>query len=136
MSFQWLQLRITEEKERRDREAQILVRLPGAVDELGESLAACVEAYKAAFPADVPVLTRDGLRLTIKAGAGRVNVVGDPQLPGFQIQGDGATLSVQVGILPGKNLFYLDLAADQYLSMEELTRKILDRILFPKLKEQ
>ena len=49
VSFQWLQLRITEEKERRDREAQILARLPGAVDELRDSLAICVEDYTAAF---------------------------------------------------------------------------------------
>ena len=34
MSFQWLQMRITEEKDRRAREAQILERLPRALDEL------------------------------------------------------------------------------------------------------
>ena len=64
-----------------------------------------------------------------------MDVIGDPQLPGLQVQREGSTMSIQIGILPGDRLFYLDVGADQYLSMEELTRKILDRLLFPKLRE-
>src|SRR6476661_3763511 len=109
VSFQWLQLRITEEKERRDREAQILARLPGAVDELRDSLAICVQDYTAAFAGDPVVLTREDLRLTIAAEGNRVDVIGDPQLPGLQVQREGSTTSIQIGILPGDRLFYLDL---------------------------
>src|ERR1700682_3962854 len=43
MSFQWLQMRIQEEKERRQREANILERLPRALEELHRSLIVCVE---------------------------------------------------------------------------------------------
>ena len=42
---------------------------------------------------------------------------------------------MQIGVLPGDRLFYLDTSADQYLSMDDLTRRILDRVLFPKLRE-
>ena len=136
MPFQWLQSRITEEKERRNRDAQILGRLPAALDDLGENLGACIAAYTGAFPSDPAVLTRDGLRLTVEADGNRVEVVSDSQLPGFQIQRDGSTVSVQVGILPGNNLFYRDVAADQYVSLVELTRMILDRVLFPRLKAE
>jgi len=135
MSFQWLELRIIEEKERRAREAAILARLPGAVEELRESLTSCVEAYTGAFGESAAVLTQDGLRLTVASEGKEVEVIADPTLPGFQVQHEGGSLAVQVGLLPGSNLFYLDVAADKYLSMDELTRKILDRVMFPKLKE-
>jgi hypothetical protein len=135
MSFQWLELRISEERERRNREAKILARLPGAMDELGANLASCVHAYTAAFTDNSVLLTQDGPRLTVAADSKRVEVLADPQLPGLQIQRDGVSMPIQIGILPGEGLFYLDLGADQYLSMDELTRKILDRVLFPNLKE-
>jgi hypothetical protein len=40
---------------------------------------------------------------------------------------------IEVGLLPGDKLFYRD--QDQFVTMEELTRRILDRALFPKLGE-
>src|SRR3954468_7335036 len=135
MSFQWLQLRMTEEKDRREREARVLDRLPGAIIELRESLAACVEAYDGAFGAGSASITHDGLRVTVASDGHHVDVIADSKIPGFHVQREGVTLDIQVGILPGDRLFYLDLAADQYLSMDELTRKILDRVLFPKLQE-
>src|SRR3954452_17193780 len=135
MSFQWLDLRIIEEKERRAREAQILGRLPDALDEMRESLAACVEAYNSAFGEGRAVLTSEGTRLTVAADGKHVDLVVDTKLPGFQIQREAFSLAVQVGVLPGDRLFHLDVAADQYLSMDELTRRILDRVLFPGLKE-
>jgi hypothetical protein len=42
-------------------------------------------------------------------------------------------LEIVVGLLPGDMLFYRD--GDKYLTMEELTRRILDQALFPKLAE-
>jgi len=106
------------------------------VAELGDNLAACVEGYTAAFPAESVSVKREDFHLSIEAGGKRVEVLGDSQLPGFQIQRDGSNLAVQVGLLPGDRLFYLDVAAGQYLSIEELTRRVLDRVLFPKLKEE
>ena len=44
------------------------------------------------------------------------------------MQRPGGSFDVQIGMLPGDKLFYFDVAADQYLSMEELTRKILDNV--------
>ena len=54
-------------------------------------------------------------------------------LPGFRIERGGEPLEIVVGILPDQNLYYRD--ADKYLTMEELTRRILDKALFPKLGE-
>ena len=50
-------------------------------------------------------------------------------LPGFRIERGGEPLMIEVGLLPGDKLFYRD--QDQFLTMEELTRRILDRALFP-----
>ncbi len=135
MSFQWLEMRITEEKDRRERESQILERLPRALEELRGSLTNCVDAYARAFGSEAVALAEANLQLVVSAAGNRVEVVADPELPGFQVRREGTSLAVRIGVLPGDRLFYLDVAADQYLSMDELTRKILDRVLFPKLKE-
>jgi hypothetical protein len=144
MSFQWLQMRITEEKERREREASILERLPRAFDELHGSLSSCIEAYKAAFGDDAADLRLTGLKVRIIVRestdlgwkeCGRVEVDAVPAMPGFEVRSGGTTLAIEVGILPGARIFYRDREVDQYLTMEELTRRILDRALFPKLKE-
>jgi hypothetical protein len=135
MSFQWLTMRIGEERDRRAREAQILGVLPGALDELQAELSRCVDAFNGEFGAGAAKIERTALGLTISGDGPSVEVVADTELPGFQVQREGSRLSVQVGVLPGDRLFYFDVAADQYLSMEELTRRILDRVLFPKLKD-
>src|SRR5438309_11366726 len=101
MSFQWLQMRIGEERDRRAREKQILDRLPGAMDELEESVKACLDGYKAAFPGDPAELGRDGLRLAVAGTGGRVEVTATPELPGFAIASAGAAQQVPIGILPG-----------------------------------
>src|ERR1035438_9881349 len=49
MSIQWIEMRISEEKDRREREALVQERLPRALDELYGDLQQCVEAYRAAF---------------------------------------------------------------------------------------
>jgi hypothetical protein len=144
MSFQWLQMRITEEKERRAREKRILDRLPDALVELYEAIRSCLESYNTAFGAhasEAELLSgkvvavareeRDGKWQQ----CGKVEVSAVPAIPGFQIDHGGEPLVIEIGILPGNKLSYRDRAADQYLGLEDLSRRILDRVLFPKLKE-
>ena len=135
-SFQWLQMRITEEKERREREAYILERLPRALDELQTNLADCVNSYTAEFGRASATLTKSGLTLRVVVrDSAPVEIEAKAEMPGFAIRGPGVNLEMEVGMLPGDRLFYRDRELDQYLSMEDLTRRILDRALFPKLKD-
>jgi hypothetical protein len=133
MSFQWLQIRITEEKERRERESAILERLPRALKELRESLTVCVDAYNEAFGADSASLVMEEGAMHMLAGGGKIEIVTDASLPGFRVERGTDPLLIQVGILPGDKLFYRD--GDKYLTAEEMTRRILDRTLFPRLVE-
>jgi hypothetical protein len=142
MSFQWLQMRVQEEQERREREAQILARLPRALEETYRHLASCVEGYAGAFgpeSADIH-LQASKIRITIREEQdgkwqqrAKVEMSIVASLPGFRIERGGEPLMIEVGLLPGDKLFYRD--QDQFLTMEELTRRILDRALFPKLGE-
>lgn len=133
MSFQWLQMRITEEKDRRERENNILARMPAAFDELRLELLECLADYNQAFGADAATLDPAEAIMRVRVGDARVDVTLDPVLPGFQIDQAAGRMSIEVGVLPNGNLYYRD--AEKYLTLEELTRKILDRVLFPKLKE-
>ena len=136
MPFQWLTMRIGEEQDRRTREHQILQRLPAAVDELRTELSGCVEEFNTTFGSDAARVQQSGMNLTVTCANSTVDVVGDTELPGFHVLREGSSpLAVRVGILPGDKLFYFDVAGDQYLSMEELTKRILDRVLFPKLRD-
>ena len=142
MSFQWLGMRIQEEQERREREAQILARLPRALDETYRHLAECVQAYAGAFgpeSADIH-LQSSKIRIAIREEQegkwqqrAKIEMSIVVSLPGFRIERGGEPLMIEVGLLPGDKLFYRD--QDQFLSMEELTRRILDRAFFPKLGE-
>ena len=142
MSFQWFQMRVQEEQERREREAQILARLPRALEETYRNLAACVEAYAGAFgpeSADIH-LQASKIRIAVREEQegkwqqrAKIEVSIMASLPGFRIERGGEPLMIEVGLLPGDKLFYRD--QDQFLSMEELTRRILDRAFFPKLGE-
>src|SRR5580692_2116180 len=123
MSFQWLQMRITEEKERRDRERMILERLPRALEELRQSLTSCVDAYNEAFGADSASLALEHGVIHIAAAEGKVEIAPDASLPGFRIERGSDRLLIQVGMLPGDKLFYRD--EDKYLTAEEMTRRIL-----------
>jgi len=146
MSFQWLQMRITEEQDRRKRETATLERLPSALEEVHEELRGCVEAYQAAFSPEsasihmhiskIRVILRDQVDGKWQQTR-KLEVVIVPTLPGFQIDNGtgGEPLLMEVGILPGDKIYYRDRAKDQYVTMEELTRRILDRALFPKLAE-
>ena len=142
MSFQWLQMRVQEEQERREREAQILERLPRALEEVYRHLAGCVETYTGAFgpeSADIH-LQASKIRITVREEQdgkwqqhAKVEISIVVSLPGFRIERGGEPLMIEVGLLPGDKLFYRD--QDQFLTMEELTRRILDRVFFPKLGE-
>jgi hypothetical protein len=144
MSFEWLDMRITEEQERRAREAQILERLPRALDEVHGALSGCIESYTAAFGNQSAEMTLQNSRIHISIREeqdgkwqqiSRVDVSTVPSVPGFQIERGNEPLIIEVGMLPGEKVFYRDRVLDKYLSMEELTRRILDRALFPKLGE-
>ena len=146
MSFQWLQMRISEEKDRRKREAAALERLPRALEDVHVALVGCIEAYQKAFgleaadiyrqPSKIRVLSREEAEGKWKQVA-RVEVVLITTLPGLQIDNGmgGEPLLIEIGLLPGDKLFFRDQARDQYVTMEELTRRILDRAFFPKLGE-
>ena len=52
MAFQWLQMRIQEERERRELQAKHLARLPAALQEIHDLLAECVQSYTENFGAN------------------------------------------------------------------------------------
>jgi hypothetical protein len=140
MSFQWLQMRISEERDRREREAQILERLPRVLDEVHRALKICVENYIEAFgPEAVEIhFQSQKIRITLREEqdakwekSAQVEVTTISKLPGIHIDRNGEPLNIEVGLLPGEKLFYKD--GEQFLTMEELTRRILDRAMFPKL---
>lgn len=144
--FQWLQMRILEEKERRKREAATLERLPTALEEVHGAMLACIESYQEAFGLEAADIHLQSLKIRVLSREeveGRwqqialVEVVLVPTLPGFQIEyGNGADpLLIEVGLLPSDKICYRDRARDQYVTMEELTRRVLDRAFFPKLGE-
>lgn len=125
MSSQRLQMCITE--------TNILNRLPSALDELRAALAGCMETYNQAFGEGDATLETAGGAVHIITGNARVNISLDPPLPGCRVDQGSNRLAIEVGILPGTNLFFRE--ADKYITLEEMTRRILDRALFPKLKD-
>ncbi len=142
MSLDWLQTRITEEKDRREREARILERLPSALEEVHANLAACIEAYAGAFGPDAAQIRFENARIVVTVReqrqesweeTARVEISLAPKLPGFQVEGAGEPLPVEVGILAGDKLFYKH--REKFLSVEDVARRALDRALFPKLRE-
>jgi hypothetical protein len=142
MNLQWLQMRIGEEQDRRDREDKVKKRLPTALDELHESLTECVKAYTDVFGPRSAIIHFVSGRMRIEAREevdGRwvtqseIAICNDFKLPGFRIDRAGEPYLVEVGMLAGDKIFYRD--GDDYITIEELTRRILDRALFPKLVE-
>jgi hypothetical protein len=144
MSFQWLTMRIQEEKERRDRESAMLLRLPVALEELHANIKECVVDYTRQFgaeSADVQLLPLS-VKVTAKEErdgrwqpAAKVEVIIVPEIPGFRVERGEYSVAIEVGVLPSDNLFYRDREQNVYLSLEDLTKRILDRALFPKLTE-
>lgn len=139
-------MRISEENDRRKRESEILERLPRALEEVHEAVVECVKSYQEAFGEQSAEVSLSGgkLRLNVRTEregrwqqSSRVEVAIAPDIPGFQVDRGtgGEPFIVEVGVLPGDKLFYRDRAKDQYVTMEELTRRVLDRALFPNLSE-
>ncbi len=145
MSFQWLQMRIQEEQERRERHSTTLERLPKALEELYQELKECLASYTETFgPESAEVALVPG-RIKVSAREERegrwhpiakVEVILVPDIPGFRVERGEYSIAVEVGVLPSEKLFYRDREQDKYLTMEELTRRILDRVLFPGLRDQ
>ena len=144
MGFQWLEMRISEEAERRHKEAQTLERLPRVLNELGEALAGCLNSYKASFGDESAemVVHRDRIHIAVRESqegkwqqSAKVDISIVASVPGIQIESGSEPLIVEIGMLPGDKAYYRDRQLDKYLNMEELTRRILDRVLFPRLAE-
>jgi hypothetical protein len=135
-------MRITEENDRREREAMIMERLPRVMDEVHEALADCVKAYAEAFGKESIELSyfMHKARITVREKKdGRwesvskveVSTITKPLV--LHIDRNGDVLQIEIGLLPGDKMFYKD--GESFLTMEELTRRILDRSFFPKLGE-
>ncbi len=140
MGFQWLSMRISEEKDRRERQRAVLERLPGALDELHAELAACLADYAAAFGAGSASITLSDGKITIDirdrvdgewVSRGAIEISTVTRLPGFEVSQGGKRFEIVIGMLPGSKLFHK--AGEEFLNPEDLTRRILDRVLFPKL---
>jgi hypothetical protein len=144
MGFQWLEMRIGEESDRRTKEAIILDRLPQLLKELHDALAGCIASYTGSFGTESAEITLQPSRIHIAVReeqdgkwrqTAKVDITTVPSIPGFQIERGTEPLIVEIGILPGDKAFYRDRQLDKYLGMDELTRRILDRALFPRLSE-
>jgi hypothetical protein len=140
MTFPWLEMRINEERDRREREAEIMARLPRAVEEIFAIVEDCVKLYCEHFGEEAAraTLQNGTIHVTVRAeSAGRwtergaIEITMMPELPGIEVNRDGERTQIQIGILPGDRVFYK--LGEDYLTIEELTQKILDRTLFPKL---
>jgi len=143
MNFEWLTMRIQEEKDRRHKVEKTLARLPDALDEVFREIDDCMKLYTGAFGPEAArmELLESKLRISIREQkdgkwqeCGAVDVSAVPALPGLRIErADHEPVEVVIGLLPDDKLFYRD--EDHYITMEDLTRRILDRTLFPKLKD-
>ena len=142
MNLQWLQMRITEELDRRVREDNLRKRLPTALEELHVSLTECLESYTEAFgPRSASIHFVTGrMRIEVRdevdgrwVTRSEITICNDVKIPGFRVDRAGEPYLVEVGVLAGDKIFYRD--GDDYITIEELTRRILDRALFPKLVE-
>ncbi|HEY7115167.1 MAG TPA: hypothetical protein VH475_01195 [Tepidisphaeraceae bacterium] len=142
--FQWLQMRISEEKDRRKKEQATLERLPRALEEVGQELQVCIKSYAEAFgpqAADIVCMPHK-LRVTVRdevdgkwQSRAKVEVTTVPELPGLKVERGDEPFMIEVGLLPGGKLYFRDRVADKYLTMEEVTKNVLDRAMFPKLGE-
>jgi hypothetical protein len=144
MTFQWLDMRIGEERDRRKREAEILERLPRALDEMHKMLGECVADYQNAFGPEAAEISGhlSRIRITVREKregkwevTAKIEIVVDQKLPGLQVDRAGKPLIIEIGLLPGDKLYFRDVEVDQYITIEDLTRRILDRSFFPKLPE-
>jgi hypothetical protein len=143
MNLQWLTMRIAEEQERRQRETEITARLPRALQELHADLKLCIAEYQKVFGTESVEISghlSSRVRVTVREKregkwepTSKIEINTDPLLPGFQVDCAGGPLSIEVGMLPGDKVYFRDAKQDEYITTEELTRRILDRGLFPRL---
>ena len=140
MPFQWLQMRISEENDRRAKEEETLERLPRVMDEINAAISDCVADYAAAFGKESIDLNYflHKVRVTVrekKEGkwekVTKVEVSTITKPAALHIDSNGDVIDIEIGVLPGDKIFYK--FEESFLTMEELTRRILDRSLFPKL---
>src|SRR5689334_17468505 len=117
MSYQWLQMRITEEQDRRKREAEILERLPRAMQEWYDALMECLATYNDSFGAGSAEITLDPNSIQVRVREERkgkweqsagVDILLVPKLPGFQIERGGEPVMIEIGLLPGGKFYYRD----------------------------
>jgi hypothetical protein len=114
------------------------------MQELHELLKDCVAAYTASFgenSADVVLLPGRIKVIACQEQNGRwlptskVEVVPVRELPGIRIERGEYSLALEIGLLPNDKRYYRDCEQDKFLTVDDLTRRILDRALFPRLKE-
>lgn len=143
MNPHWLEMRIQEEQERRRKEAKIQELLPQALEELYQQLSECVERYKEAFGPESAAIVNGLSKIRVTARderdgkwqvSGTMEIGLVPKPPGFQVErGDGEPVLIELGLLPGDRFSYR--VGEQFLTNEDLSRYILDRLLFPKLTQ-
>ena len=141
MNPQWLEMRIQEEQERRRKEAKLQELLPQAMEELHQQLSACIARYRETFGQESAEISNlvSKLRVTVREEQGgkwqpRGKVdIGLVSLPAsFKVdRGEGEPVIIELGLLSGERFSYR--LGDQYLTPEDMSRQILDRLLFPKL---
>jgi hypothetical protein len=136
-------MRIGEERERREREETTLAKLPMALNDLHQHLTECVEAYAEAFGKESASIHFfiDKIRVTTREQkngkwevVAKVEIVNVKELPGFKVD-RGTDDPLMIGVVVfnnGEKFSYR--YEDQYLTIDEVTRRILDRLLFPKLE--
>src|SRR5690242_21840212 len=143
MSPQWLEMRIQEEQDRRRKEAKTQELLPQAMEELHAQLSACVARYQEAFGPESAEISNlvSKLRVTVgdeQAGKwqprGKIDITLVSMPPSFKVEaGEGELLIIGMGLLSNERFSYK--IEDQVLTPEDVSRDILDRLLFPKLGE-
>src|SRR6185369_5812323 len=99
MPYQWLEMRISEEQDRRKKEAVTLERLPRALHEVHEALNACVETYTSSFGPESAQIVLDPARIRITIHEetegvwqqiSEVEISIRTAIPGFQVERAGA----------------------------------------------
>src|ERR1017187_1644198 len=99
MAFQWLQMRIQEETERRERQAKNQERLPDALRDLHGHLAECIQDYTASFGCNSAeiVLLPDRIKVTVREeregkwqALCKAEVISVPDMPGFRVECGGS----------------------------------------------
>ena len=134
-------MRIQEEQDRRQKEAKTQELLPQVMEDLHTQLTTCVERYKEAFGPEsaeisdlvskLRVITRDeqGGKWQPR---GKVDVTLVSMPPSLKIESpECEPLVIEIGLLSGDRFSFK--LGEQFLTETDLSRHILDRLLFPKL---